>query len=191
MDNNNLDNMSFPPRNKLTVSKPKKELSLVDMDYDFLTEQVRNLNLDNTDFENTEYDTIDTKIEKQKVYFWIRVFLKEAAMVEPGDDITIKYSFSGEELITKFICFAKVGGNKVDYVNGEPVIANYNTEDDNKVLCLMVDEEKINNDSEDIPFLRRLFRIGRHYEYELLRRTDLLLTNNTTSEILDYYDIEF
>ena len=191
MDNNNLDNMGFPPRNKLTVSKPKKELSLVDMDYDFLTEQVKNLNLEETDFENAEYDTVDTKIDKQKVYFWIRVFLKEEAIIEPGDDITIKYTFSGEELITKFICFAKVGGNTVDYINGEPVVTNYNTEDDPKVLCLMVDEEKINNDSQDIPFLRRLFRIGRHYEYELLKRTDLLLTNGNTGEILDYYDIEF
>ena len=55
----------------------------------------------------------------------------------------------------------------------------------------MVDEERINYESDDIPFLRKLFRISRHYEYELVRRSELTLTNKRTEEQIDYYDIEF
>ena len=54
----------------------------------------------------------------------------------------------------------------------------------------MVDEERINYNSDDIPFIRKLFRIGRWYEYEIVRRTELILTNDRTEVKLDYYDIE-
>ena len=187
---NNLDNLSFPPRRKLNLMKNETAKS-VDVNYDYLVEQARSLNLDDVDFNSAVYDTVNTKIDKQKVYFWIRVYLSEEAKIEAGDDIEIKYMQSGETLLTKFICFSKKGGNVVDYVDGEPVIANYNTEDDTKCLCLMVDEERINSDSEDIPIIRKLFRIGRHYDHVLLQRTDLVLTNLSNKEKLDYYDIEF
>ena len=39
--------------------------------------------------------------------------------------------------------------------------------------------------------IRKLFRLGRHYDYVLLKRSDLLLTNLRNEETLDYYDIEF
>ena len=55
----------------------------------------------------------------------------------------------------------------------------------------MVNEEKINYDSEDILYIRKLFKIGRYYEYELLKRSELILTNKRTEETLEYYDIEF
>ena len=38
-----------------------------------------------------------------------------------------------------------------------------NTEDDKKVLCLMIDEKTVNF-SEEIPFIRTLFKTGRHFE---------------------------
>ncbi len=189
-DYNNLDELGFPPRKKLNITR-KETVKSVEMSYDYLVDQARSLNLDEVDFNSTEYDTIKTKIDKQKVYFWIRVYLSEEANVTAGDDIEIKYSYSGETLLTKFICFSKKGGNVVDYVDGEPVITSYNTEDDTKCLCLMVDEERINYDSEDIPMIRKLFRIGRHYDYVLLKRSDLVLTNLSNEEKLDYYDIEF
>jgi hypothetical protein len=189
-DFNNLDSLDFTPRRKLNFMR-KETVTQVDVNYDYLIEQARSLNLDDVDFKSAEYDTIDTKIDKQKVYFWIRVYLSEEANIEAGDDIEIKYTHSGETLLTKFICFSKKGGNVVDYVDGEPVITSYNTEDDKKCLCLMVDEERINYDSEDIPIIRKLFRIGRHYDYVLLKRTDLILTDLRNEEKLEYYDIEF
>jgi hypothetical protein len=185
-----MDNMDFPSR----AAIKQKPADITKNDYDYLVEQARNINLDEITFDlNAELPVdkrpIKTKIEKQKVYFWIRVYLsEEMTAIEPGDNITIKYVSSGEEMETTFICYAKVGG-EIEY-NGD-IIMNYNSEDNKKVLCLMVDEERINYNSEDIPFLRKLFRIGRYYEYELIRRTELELTNNRTNQKLDYYDIEF
>ena len=168
----------------------KQSIQKLEVNYDYLYEQARKIDLDSLNFENEDYNKLKTKIEKQKVYFWIRVYLSEEIKIEPGDGIIIKYIFSGEELDSTFICYAKKGASAINYVDGEPVV-NYNSEDDTKVLCLMVDEEKINNDSDDIPFLRKLFKIGRHFEYVLLKRTDLTLTNSRTNEQLKYYDIEF
>lgn len=158
--------------------------------YDYLAEEVQKLNLDEIDFENSEYDRVRTEqTKKQKTYFWIRVFLTEEMKdIKPSDQVDIKYSYSGEVLDTTFICFAKKGYYKNS--DGE-VVTNYNSEDDTKILCLMVDEDRINLNSDDIPFLRKLFRIGRYYEYELLRRDELSLVNKRTGEKLDYYDIEF
>ena len=179
----------FPERKRLNIIKSEEVSMTKDVDYNYLVEQVQALNLDDVDFETAEYDSIDTKIEKQKVYFWIRVYLNEETEIEPGDDIEIKYINSGETLLSKFICYAKTGDTSID-LEGE-VVTNYNAEDNKKVLCLMVDEEKINYDSEDILFIRKLFRIGRHYDHVLLRRSDLVLTNQRNQKELSYYDIEF
>ena len=175
---------NFQPRNKITTTNTPKLTS----NYDYLSEEIKKLNLDSVDFDNTEYDKVRTDITKQKVYFWIRVFLTEANDIKPSDEIYIKYLHSREILDTTFICFAKKGYYKNSHGG---VVTNYNSEDDTKILCLMVDEERINYNSDDIPFLRKLFRIGRYYEYELLRREELILTNKRTGEKLDYYDIEF
>lgn len=182
--------MDFPSRFALK----QRSVDVSKSDYDYLVEQARNINLDEITFDSNADLPVDkrpvkTKIEKQKVYFWIRVYLsEEIATIEPGDNIIIKYVSSGEKMETTFICYAKVGG-EIEH-DGE-IIMNYNSEDNKKVLCLMVDEERINYDSEDIPFLRKLFRIGRYYDHVLLRRSELELTNTRTNQKLDYYDIEF
>lgn len=127
-------------------------------------------------------------VEKQKVYFWIRVYLREEDKVlQPNDDISIRYMPSGEVLETKFICYNKSVLNQ----DHDPNVVNYNPEDDKKVLCLMVDSERINRDSEDIPFIRTLFKIGRYYDYQLLRKEELELVIKKSGEILDYFDIDF
>ena len=188
--NNNMDFLPRHKLNKITDTVPDSS-AFFDVEYEYLADQVKSLNLDEIDFEKSQYDFVKTKIEKQKVYFWIRVYLSEEMEIEAGADIQIKYVHSGEALDTKFICYAKMGGGHIKYEDGEPVVANYNSEDNKKVLCLMVDEEKINYDSDDIPFIRKLFKIGRHYEYELIKRTDLILTVKSTEEMLNYFDIEF
>ena len=69
-------------------------------------------------------------------------------------------------------------------------IVNYNSEDDMKVLCLMVDEGQVNY-NEDIPFVRTLFKVGRHFEYQLVKRSELLFVNDRNGMILDYFDCDF
>lgn len=162
-------------------------MSLSKYDYrEQLLEQLRSIDVKDL---KSNFDLVATSnvIEEQKIYFWIRLYLnEELSDIIPGDDITISWSPSDEKLVTKFICFGKNGLEK-DH-NGE--VANYNPEDDKRILCLMVDENYVNL-SEDIPFIRTLFKTGRHYEYQLVKRNELLFTNNRTSEILEYYDCDF
>ena len=126
-------------------------------------------------------------IEAQKIYFWIRLYLSEEDLnIQVGDDITISYEPSGEELVTKFICYGKSG---LERDHNDEVI-NYNPEDDKKILCLMVDENHVNY-SQEIPFIRTLFKTGRHYEYQLMRRDELIFINKRNGIILDYFDCDF
>ncbi len=154
---------------------------------DLIAKEISKIDTDNA--EKWVYDEEPSVkiIDEQKTYFWIRLYLNdENNNIEIGDDITIQWKPSGEELITKFICYGKTGMEK-DH-KGE--VVNYNPEDDKRIICLMVDE-RIVNFSEDIPFIRTLFKTGRHYEYQLVKRTELLFINKKNGVILDYYDCDF
>ena len=153
-----------------------------------LVEQVKTLDTtDLSDVISKEEQEIKQVVEEQKIYFWIRLYLKEEdSNLVIGDDISIKWTPSGEELKTKFICYGKTGLQK-DY---DEEIVNYNSEDDMKVLCLMVDEGQVNY-NEDIPFVRTLFKVGRHFEYQLVKRSELLFINDRNGMILDYFDCTF
>jgi hypothetical protein len=153
-----------------------------------LVEQVKSLDTTELSDElSKEEKEIKQVVEEQKVYFWIRLYLKEEdSNLQIGDDISIKWTPTGEELKTKFICYGKTGLQK-DY---DEEIVNYNSEDDKKVLCLMVDEGQVNY-NEDIPFVRTLFKVGRHFEYQLVKRSELLFVNDRNGMILDYFDCDF
>ena len=153
-----------------------------------LVEQVKTLDTTELSDEiSKEEQEIKQVVEAQKVYFWIRLYLKEEdSNLVIGDDISIKWTPTGEELKTKFICYGKTGLQK-DY---DEEIVNYNSEDDMKVLCLMVDEGQVNY-NEDIPFVRTLFKVGRHFEYQLVKRSELLFVNDRNGMILDYFDCDF
>lgn len=160
---------------------------IVKSDYrDQLLEAIKSID---TEGLSDEIEIVSTSkiIEEQKIYFWIRLYLSEEDQnIQRGDDIVITYNPSGEELVTKFICYGKSG---LERDHNDEVI-NYNPDDDKKVLCLMVDENVINY-SEEIPFIRTLFKTGRHYEYQLMRRDELLFINKRNGFILDYYDCDF
>ena len=126
-------------------------------------------------------------VDEQKVYIWIRLHLnQENNNTLPGDDVQIKWTPSGETLTTKFVCFGKSGLER-DHL-GE--VTNYNPDDDRRILCLMVDENEINF-SNDIPFIRTLFKTGRHYDYQLVKRSELLFINKKNQQVLDYVDCDF
>lgn len=146
--------------------------------------------IDTTDLSDTVDQNAYSKVtEEQKVYFWIRVYLKDENLnIEIGDDVSINYTPSGESLITKFICYGKKGFNK----DSETIdnVTNYNPDDDKKCICLMIDTKMVNF-SNDIPFIRTLFKTGYHYEYQLVKREELQLIVNRNGIILDYFDIDF
>lgn len=136
-------------------------------------------------------DTIDNKasvevIESQKVFIWIRIYLKESTDVKEGDEYKLEYLPSGENLMTKFVTFGKKNLNK-DY---QDEIINFDPEVDEKILCLMVNEEEINTKN-DIPFIRTLFKTSRFYDHQIIRRSDLIFTNQRTNETPEYIDCDF
>ena len=155
--------------------------------YDNLVEQIKVIDTE----EVKDWDKFNTNpamkiVEEQKVYIWIRLFLKEESNIEIGDDILMTYTQSGEQLETKFICYGKTDMGK-DH-NDE--IINYNPEDDKKVLCLMVDQDKINKGT-NIPFIRTLFKTSIHYQYQLVKRDELVFINSRTGETLEYFDCDY
>lgn len=158
---------------------------------DNLIDQIKVIEIDNKASKKWKLEDRDnptTKvIEEQKIYSWIRVYLREEDVnIKIGDDISIKYTVSGEILKVKFICYGKEGNTR-DYAEQ---LVNYNSKDDKKVLCFMVDTKVINL-SKDIPFIRTMFKTGFHYEYQLVKRDQLIFLNDRTSTVLDYFDIDW
>ncbi len=152
---------------------------------DMLADQIRLI--DTTDLSDVAEEVVSKVTEEQKVYFWIRLYLKdEDSNAEIGDDISINWKQSGEKLLTKFICYGKSGLSK-DY---QDEMTNYNPDDDKKCLCLMIDSKMVNF-NDDIPFIRTLFKTGYHYEYQLVKRDDLQFILDKNGMILDYFECDF
>lgn len=164
------------------------DTELIKKDYlQLIAEKLSEIDTDNAEKWRYDQNPSVNIIDEQKVYFWIRLYISdEDVNIEVGDDISIQWTPSGEELVTKFICYGKKGLQK-DYNNE---VVNYNSEDDKKILCLMVDEKFVNF-SEEIPFIRTLFKTGRHYEYQLVKRNELIFVNKRNGIIIDYYDCDF
>jgi hypothetical protein len=153
---------------------------------DGIVEAIKSIDTDElTDYlDNTPLSTV---IEEQRVYFWIRLYLKEETdNINIGDDIIIKWKPSGEELETKFIAYGKKGLDR----NYAGEVTQYVSEDDKRVLSLMIDTKMVNFNNE-IPFIRTLFKTGYHYDYQLLKRTDLVFINKRNNIELEYYDCDF
>lgn len=157
--------------------------------FDNLIEKIKTIDTESINNWSTDNTPTSEIVEKQKIYVWIRLYLKEELSdIEIGDDITMWYKPSDEKLLTKFICFDKTSLTK-DHDDLDKII-NFNTEDDKKVLCLMVDEEVI-NEGKDIPLLKTLFRNCKHYQFQLLKRDELVYVNSRTGEVLDYFDCDY
>ena len=160
-------------------------MDIIKSDYrEQLLEQLKNIDVDNL---SDEIVTTSTVVEEQKVYFWIRLFLKEEdPNIMVGDDIIIEWTQSGEKLETKFVAYGKQGLER----NHDDQVVNYNPEDDKKVLCLMIDQKSVDFNDE-IPFIRTLFKTSHHYEFQLVKRDELIFVNKRNNLLLDYFDCDF
>lgn len=167
-----------------------KEFTLNDLNngktlYEFVQEQL--MGVDTTELPDEVSDGVLIDVTPEVVYFWTRLYLKdENPNIEIGDTVYINYTPSGEKLKTQFFAYGKTGLDR----NHDDELINFNAEDDKKVLCLMV-EEKVVNESEDIPFIRTLFKLGRHYEYQLVKRDELQFVIERNGVLLDYFDSDF
>lgn len=153
--------------------------------YDAIYDQIKNL--DTTELpDSVDEGVIYKEVEKQRVYFWIRLYLKnELSDIQIGDDFEICYKSSGEVLTTKFVAFGKKNLNR-DLDN---MIVNYDPEDNTKCLCLMVDENDFKLDT--IPFIRTLFKTSPYFEFQVYRREELIFSNKRTGIVCDYSDCDF
>ncbi len=155
-----------------------------------LIEAIKNIDTDDSLSSNWVYDEVVSSsriVEEQKVYFWIRLYLKEEnENLQIGDDVVISWTPSGEKLTTKFAAYAKKGLERDHFDE----VTNYNPEDDKRVLCLLIDNNMVNF-NDDIPFIRTLFKTGYHYEYQLVKREELQFVVSKNGVILDYYDCDF
>lgn len=154
--------------------------------YDNLVEQIKTIDTEVVKDWNKNNDPAMKVLEEQKVYIWIRLYLKEESDVQVGDEIFMTYKPSGEKLSTIFVCYGKTDLGK----DHEDEMINYNPEDDKKVLCLMVNQDTVNKGI-DIPFIKTLFKTCIHYQEQLMKRSDLLFINSRTNESLDYFDCDY
>jgi hypothetical protein len=153
--------------------------------YDSLIEQIKGIETNGLSDE-VESNPQMKIIEKQKVYFWIRLFLKEELLdLQVGDDFEICYTKSGENLTTKFIAFGKKNLNR----DLDSQIVNYDPEDDKRILTLMLDSDEFQSDT--IPFIRTLFKSSSYFQFQVYKRTDLTFKNTRTNTIVEYIDCDF
>ena len=54
----------------------------------------------------------------------------------------------------------------------------------------MIDSERIDKNSNDIPFIRSLFRISKYYDPQVLRLAELPISL-PDGTLIEYYDINF
>lgn len=155
--------------------------------YDELTNVIKTIDTEklNLHEDNVDQTPITKIIDEQKVYFWGRLFIDEDedTKLEKGDTIIIKWEPTGEELETKFISFGKKGLEK----DNDNQVTYWDKEEDDRILTLMIDEKQVNHNPH-IPFIRTLFKTSHHYEYQLVKRSELVFIHQRTNKKLKYYD---
>lgn len=169
----------FPDRSQLRYTYQKN-----------LVETIKSMDIKDYDYIKANDDEFvpRTKItQEQKVYFWIRLYLNEEVEIEPNDIVNIIYEPLNETLETSFVCYSKPYRNNSDNDN----LVEYEAEDDKKVLCLMVDLSRVNENSDDIPFIRSLFKVSKYYEDRIIRKGELRFVIDKNNKNLEYFSIGF
>lgn len=176
--------MDFPSRKEILESRrrPQEAPSYLDG----VVQQVKSIDIDGVDFEKSDYKPKQRVVEKQRVYRWTRVFLKDEVVdIQASDPYHLVHVPTGEILECSFVCYAKRGLSK----DSEGNIVAYEGEDDRKVLCLMIDTDLLGK--EGVRLISSLFPNTPYYEYNLMRRDELVFENQRTGERLDYFDVQF
>jgi hypothetical protein len=177
----------------MDLPENRKDITNINTNYrKGLAEQLNNMisNISDEELKNMDDETrteIST-ITEQKEYFWIRIFLKEEDdKLENGDEMKIKYVPTNEELEMSFGSYEKKGMNR----NFDDEVTNYTNETDNKILCCMIDVDRVNKHSEDIPNLRTFFRNSRYYENNLFHKKDIKIVCEDKELEFEYASISF
>jgi hypothetical protein len=175
-------NEPFPSREEILRQKIKSGSSYHDM----LVEQAKSIDLNKVDFDGSDFKPRQKVVEKQKIFRWTRLFVKEEITdLQVNDKIILKHLPTGESLETIFICYAKKGLER----DSNGAIIAFDGEEDKKTLCLMLDIDLL--ESENVKFIRTLFQNTKWYEFQMMRRDELVFENTRTKKLLEYFDVEF
>lgn len=170
----------FPSRKEILEGRMPKTYR------DTLVQQVKDIEVEKIDFDNSDFKPRNKIVEKQKEWRWTRLFTKEEVQnLQVNDTILIKHLPTGQKLESQFICFAKKNLER----DSDGNIVAFQGEEDKKILCLMIDIERLADDS--LSFIRTLFQNTKWYEYQLLRRDELIFENQRTKEKIEYFDVTF
>jgi len=176
--------MDFPSRKDILDSRKRNQQSPSYLDA--VVDQVKSIDIEKVDFENSDFKPRQRIVEKQRVYRWTRVFVKEEVVdIAVNDIYHIRHLPTGESMECSFICFAKKGLAK----DSSGSIVSYDGEEDRKILCLMIDTDLLGK--EGVRTISSLFPNTPYYEYNLMRRDELVFENKRTGERLDYFDVQF
>jgi hypothetical protein len=164
----------------MSVFPDRKQIKnkLKSMDYkEEINERILDIvsNIEISDAWDDEPSIKKNILERQKEYFWIRVYLTEDdQLLEKGDKLNITHVPSNEKIEMIFGTYEKEGLNKD---HNEQVI-NYVQKDNKSILCCMIDLEKVNKESNDIPTLRTFFRNSRYYTENIYKKSDVIVSSD-------------
>lgn len=150
--------------------------------YDMIKDQIDSMDFTNTQFSDNPNMKVD-EVQKGTEHIWTRIYLREEVEIDPKDIIEVKYLPNNTSMQMSFICFGKPITSK----NSAEGIANYNPEDDRKVLCVMVESSVLKANKTPNNF----FRANPFTSDVLIRIADMEIYNVTKGVKLDYYDIDF
>jgi len=171
------DNINFPER---------KSLVKTDAHISGVIDDVKKIDLNKANFEGEDFQPKSKIIQKQRVYFWIRIYLREEIEIKPESKVIISYLDGKETLDTHFMYFGKKGLER----DKDGQIINFNPEDDKKILCLMIDSEKVDIDNKDIPYMKTLFPLGRYFKPDYIKKSEFEFLVGGEYAI-PFYDIDF
>ncbi len=149
------------------------------------SQQLIDLDLEKINFSDEDFSPRTEIKEKQKIYYWIRVYLREELNIKENTDVKITYVDSGETLECKFVCYGKKGAEM-----DNDGIVRFNPDENKKCLCFVVDSDRINDNSDDIPYIRTLFSISKYYTPQIFSVNMLNIFYEEDKKI-DYYSIDF
>jgi hypothetical protein len=172
-----FDNITFPERKSIVRS---------DTHLENIVEEAKKVDLTKVNFEGEDFHPQTKIIQKQKVYFWIRLYIKDEIDIKPETKINMVYNSGQETLETHFMYFGKKGFER----DTQGQIVNFNPEDDKKVLCLLIDSENININSNNIPYMRTLFPLGKFFQPQYIRKYDFTFDLEDGTQI-DFFNIVF
>jgi hypothetical protein len=177
MMNLSVDNVQFPERRSIVKS---------DVHLDNIIDKAKKIDVQNVNFDGEDYLPKTKIIQKQRTYLWMRLYMKQEIDIEPETKVQIQYLNGKESLDSFFMYFGKKGLER----NKDGEIVNFNPEDDKKILCLLIDVDKLDVDNKDIPYMKTLFPLGKYYQPQYVKKMDFTFVLENGTE-LDFYEIDF